>query len=492
MGSILKMHGIGKWYPGVHALNDVHFDLEPGEVHALVGENGAGKSTLIKILSGAIQNDEGEIYLNGVRIDPLTPMKSQASGICVVYQEINLVPEMTILQNIYLGAEIQKGVFCDDAAMKNGVEKLFKQLGISIEPNKRVSELSIAQQQMVEIAKGLLLDASVLVLDEPTASLTSEEIDKLFEVIRSLKQQGVAIIYISHRLEEVYMIADRITVLRDGNYICTSTPEQMNKDQLITKIVGRELSQQYPNIKTDIGNEMLRVEGLSNSRISDISFSVKSGEILGFAGLVGSGRTEILRAVFGADQYTTGKIYVKGKEVKIINPQSAIQNGIALVPEERKSQGLVLSLSCKINITLASLKRICKRGLIRKKLETSCVNEEIDALSIKCSNPEYKASTLSGGNQQKLVIAKWFCCNCDILLFDEPTRGIDVGAKNEIYELMKKSCNEGKAIVMVSSDLPELLGITDRIIVMHEGVIAGELQKNEFDAEAILRLATSS
>jgi len=345
---------------------------------------------------------------------------------------------------------------------------------------------------MVEIAKGLLLDARVLVLDEPTASLTSEEIQKLFEVIRTLKKQGVAIIYISHRLEEIYMIADRITVLRDGNYICSSTPDKMSNDQLIKNIAGRELSQQYPDIKTQIGEEMLRVEKLNNSRISDISFSVKAGEILGLAGLVGSGRTEILRAVFGADKLDSGKIYVKGKEVNIVNPQSAIQNGIALVPEERKSQGLVLSLSCKINITLASLKKISWFGFIRRLLENKQVNDQVKALNIKCNNPEYKASTLSGGNQQKLVIAKWLCCKSDILLVDEPTRGIDVGAKNEIYELMKKFCNEGRAIVMVSSDLPELHGVADRIIVIHEGKISGELQKDEFDSERILKLATNS
>lgn len=492
MASILTMHGIGKWYPGVHALKGVDFDLEPGEVHALVGENGAGKSTLIKILSGATPNDEGSILLDGVRIDPLTPMKSQTAGICVVYQEINLVPEMSVLENIYLGAELTKGGLCDDTAMREGVNKLFQRLGMKISPNQKIRTLSTAQQQMVEIAKGLLLDARILVLDEPTASLTSEEIDKLFAVIHTLKQQGVAIIYISHRLEEIYQIADRITVLRDGSGICTGTPDQLDSDALITHIVGRELSQQYPDIKTNIGDEMLRVEGLTNSKISDISFNVKSGEILGFAGLVGSGRTEILRAIFGADDFNFGRIFVKGKEVTITDPESAIRSGIALVPEERKSQGLVLSLSCKTNITLAALKSMCRFGFIRRHLEKAQVDKKVQDLKIKCSNTEFLASTLSGGNQQKLVLAKWLCCDSDILLVDEPTRGIDVGAKNEIYELMKHFCNEGKAIVMVSSDMPELIGVADRIIVMHEGRISGALCKDEFDSEAILRLATNS
>lgn len=492
MGSILSMRGIGKWYPGVHALNGVDFDLEPGEVHALVGENGAGKSTLIKILSGATPNDEGTIELDGKRIDPLTPVKSQAAGICVVYQEINLVPQMSVLQNIYLGTELDKGLFCDDSAMRVGVENLLSRLGVQISPNKRVSELSTAQQQMVEIAKGLLQKARILVLDEPTAALTSEEIEKLFEVIRTLKSQGVSIVYISHRLEEIYMIADRITVLRDGNYICTSTTDKLTNDQLIKYIVGRELSQQYPNIATTIGNEMLRVDHLTNGKIQDVSFAVKAGEILGFAGLVGSGRTEILRAIFGADSFDSGKIYVKGKEVTITDPKSAIANGIALVPEERKSQGLILSLSCKANITMAYLKKICRFGFVRERAENEIVDEQVKSIQIKCANTEYKASTLSGGNQQKLVIAKWLCCNSDILLVDEPTRGIDVGAKNEIYELMKKACNDGRAIVMVSSDLPELLGVADRIIVMHEGKISGELKKEEFDSERILRLATNT
>jgi len=492
MGSILTMRGIGKWYPGVQALKSVDFDLEPGEVHALVGENGAGKSTLIKILSGATTNDEGEILLDGERIDPLTPVKSQAAGICVVYQEINLVPEMSIMQNIFLGAEIKNGLFCDDATMRSRVEELLNRLGISIDPGKRVSELSTAQQQMVEIAKGLLLEAKILVLDEPTAALTSEEIQRLFEVIKALKKQGVSIIYISHRLEEIYMIADRITVLRDGSYICTSTPAQLTNNQLIKYIVGRELSQQYPDIQTNIGDEMLRVEHLTNSKISDVTFAVRAGEILGFAGLVGSGRTEILRAIFGADALDSGRIFVKGREVNIVDPQSAIKEGIALVPEERKSQGLVLSLSCKTNITLASLRKICRLGFIRRRLEKEVVDDKVKAIKIKCSNTDFKASTLSGGNQQKLVIAKWLCCNSDILLVDEPTRGIDVGAKNEIYELMKKSCNEGRAVVMVSSDLPELLGVADRIIVMHEGRVSGELKKDEFDSEVIFKLATNS
>lgn len=487
---ILQLKSITKHYPGVTALDKVSFELMPGEIHALIGENGAGKSTLIKILSGCIVRDEGEIYLNGKAIGDLTPRLSEDLGISVIYQEFNLIPYLSIVENIFLGSEIVRHGLRDQKKMLESAQEIFDMFKLNLDPRERVANLSIAQQQMVEISKALSKKTSILIMDEPSAPLTSIEIDKMFEIMRSMKQKGVAIIYISHRIEEIFEIADKITVLRDGQYIKTLDVAETNRDELIRLMVGREISGYFPKADYAAGDEILRVENLTNNKIKNISFSLRKHEILGLAGLIGAGRTETARAIFGADPLYSGKITLKGQEVAIKSPNEAIAKGIGLIPEDRKQHGLLLNLDVRMNLTFAVLKLLSRFGLIQKHKEGEVIDQYVRDLKVKCTTYRQLIANLSGGNQQKVILAKWLARNCDVLIVDEPTRGIDVGSKHEIYELLRKLAKEGKAIIMISSEMPELINISDRIIVMTEGEITGELTSaDEFKQEVIMDLA---
>ena len=477
----LKMNQICKSHPGVQALNHVDFELRKGEVHALLGENGAGKSTLCKIIAGAQPMDSGEYYLFGERIEQLSPLEAKEKGIAMVYQEFNLVPYLKIYENLFLGKEMMRGLNTDKKAMIKKTKEVFGRFGIEINPEVRVCDLSNAYKQLVEIVKAILEDAKILCMDEPTAPLTTREVTILFELIESLKKEGVSIIYISHRLEELFKVSDRITVMRDGQYIKTIPTSETNKDELVKLMVGRELSDEYPRRNIEIGEEVLKVEHLSteNTGISDISFSLKKGEILGFAGLVGAGRTEVMRALFGIDKKSAGDIYRNGKRIEIKEPMDAIRNGISLVPEDRKGQGVSLTLPIRENISLVKLKALERLLSIDRKKEKKLAEEYIEALSIKTPGMEQLVKNLSGGNQQKVAIAKWLAMDSDIIILDEPTRGIDVGAKYEIYLLMNELVEKGKSLIMISSEMPELIGMSDRIMVMHQGRLTGKLEAEE-------------
>lgn len=489
---VLKMVGITKQFPGVLALDSVNFEVERGEIHALVGENGAGKSTLLKILAGAITMDKGEILLEGKPVRFSSPLDAINMGIAVIYQEFNLVPYLSAGENIFLGREPRKfNGFVDFKTLHAKAQAILDRIGANFSSREIVSNLSVAQQQMTEIAKALSQNARIIAMDEPTSALTDREVEHLFEIARSLKQEGVAIIFVSHRLEEIFQIADRITVLRDGKYVGTKRVEETNRDEVITMMVGREIKEKIPKRPAKIGEEILRVEGLTRKGVfSDISFTLHKGEVLGLAGLVGSGRTEIARAIFGADPIDAGKIYLEGKEVRIRNPQDAIRLGIGLLTEDRKRYGLVLPMTVRENTTLANLMEVAIRGFINFPKERAVAKKYVEELSIKTPSIEQIARNLSGGTQQKLVLAKWLFTKSKVLIFDEPTRGIDVGAKVEIYELMNQLAERGVGIIMISSELPEVLGMSDRILVIHEGKIAGELKREEATQEKIMHLAT--
>lgn len=488
---ILKMHRIRKTFPGVVALDDVHFELRKGEVHILLGENGAGKSTLVKILSGAYQKTGGQIFLYGQETDIRNPKHAQEFGISIIYQEFNLVPHLSAGENIFLGREstLNLGVI-DQKKIFESAQKILNDLGVEINARSLVKELGVAQQQMVEVAKALSLDAKILIMDEPTSALTEHEIKELFATIRRLKEKDVSIIYISHRLEELFEIGDRITVLRDGKYIGTHAISEITRPELIRMMVNRELKEQFPKQKTKRGKEVLRIEDLSrNGMLENISFSLHCGEVLGIAGLLGSGRTELARFIFGVDKVDSGRIYIKGKLQKIKSPRSAINLGIGFLTEDRKSQGLIMILSLKENVCLPSVKRLSKLGIVNVKEENRAANQYVKELRIKTPGLNQKVMYLSGGNQQKVVMSKWLCSKADIFIFDEPTRGVDVGSKVEIYQLMNQLTAEGVAIIMISSELPEILGMSDRILVMHQGKIAGEFSAEEATQEKILHRA---
>ncbi len=489
----LRLEGISKSFPGVRALNNVHLEVRKGEVHALVGENGAGKSTLMKILSGAYTKDEGEIYWQGEKVEINKPKDSEKLGIAIIYQDFNLVPQLSISENIWLGREplINQTVHLIDwNEMHKRSRKLLDELNMDIDPTRPVAGLGVASQQMIEIAKALSLNAKLLIMDEPTSALSKNEVDQLFSVIRKLKEKNVSVIYISHHLDEVFKICDRGTVLRDGAFIATIDPRETNKDQLIQLMVGRTLDQQYPKVKARKGKEMLRVENLNRKGVlENIVFSAYAGEVLGISGLVGAGRTELVKAIFGADPVDSGKVYLLDSEVKGNSPQSAIKAGMGLLPEDRKYEGLVLKLSVKQNVSMASLDKLKKRGLLQLKIEKIRVHDFIDKLRILTPSIEKEVQNLSGGNQQKVVLAKWLASQSKVLIFDEPTRGIDVGAKVEVYNLMNKLVENGVAVIMVSSEMPELLGMSDRILVMHQGRLVGEFQQEEATQEKILSAA---
>lgn len=483
-----------KSFGGIHALKDISIDFYAGEVHALVGENGAGKSTLCKVLSGAHDLDSGKLTVYGTDVEALTPQSAKDLGIGMIYQEFNLVSEMAVYENIFLGKEIRNGVFIDKNAMITETKALFERLNIKIDPQAKIKDLPVAYCQMVEIAKTLSENAKILIFDEPTAPLTSEEIDALFAIIRKLKSEGMTIIYISHRMDEIKNLSDRITVMRDGCVVKTMMTCDTSMDEIIRLMIGRTISETFPKrlpsetIDRD-GEPILEIKNLCSKKLKNINLKLYKGEILGLAGLVGSGRTEILRALFGADPITSGEIFVNGEKVRLNSPSDSIKQGISLVPEDRKRQGLHLDLSVGTNLSLSKIKEISKATFINEKEEKESINKYINALSIKYGNIKNPVSSLSGGNQQKVVVSKWLLTGGDIILFDEPTRGIDVGAKKEIYELMDNLRKEGKAIIMVSSELPEIIGLCDRTIVMYEGEQKGEVYWEDMTQEKIMRLA---
>jgi len=490
---VLEFKNIYKEYPGVHALKDVSFELRKGEVHALVGENGAGKSTLIKTCSGAISPTSGTVVVNGNEFSNLTPLASRENGIGVIYQEFNLVKEMSVAENIFLGRALRNGIVIDKKAMNEKTVELFRQLGIKIDPNVLVKNLTTGYQQMVEIAKAISMESKILIMDEPSASLTNRELDALFQIIRKLKNEGVAIIYISHRLDEIFEVTDRVSVMRDGELITTIDTADSSRDELVRLMVGRELKETFPEREVKKDNEIiLEVDHLSGNGLTDVSFNVRKGEILGLGGLIGAGRTEFAQILFGVAHATGGSIRLRDEKLEIKSPSDAIEKGIALVPEDRKQQGVLLHMSIQDNITMPILKRISKYSVINRKKEKEIIEKYKNSLRIKTPSTEQLVNNLSGGNQQKVVLAKWLAAEPDIIVFDEPTRGIDVGAKQEIYAIMDNLAKEGKTLIMISSEMEELIGVSDRIVVLAEGRVTGELQKEEFNQESILKYASMS
>jgi ABC-type sugar transport system ATPase subunit len=470
------MRGIVKSFPGVKALRGVDLTLAAGEVLALLGENGAGKSTLMKVLGGACLADEGSIRIAGRDTPFRSPQDARAAGVAVIYQEFNLVPGLTAVENIFLGQEQTKAGLIGQKKERERAAALFKRLGVDIDLDLPCRRLTTAQQQLVEIAKALACEARIIVMDEPSAALTSHEVERLFVMIRELKRQGIGIIYISHRLEEVFAITDRVTVLRDGKNVGEKAIGEISRHEMIELMVGRELKDEFPPRAATIGAARLEVSHLTRGRaVRDVSFNVRCGEILALTGLVGAGRTETVRLIFGADAREMGEIFLDGKRLEISSPQDAIAAGIGLLTEDRKLQGLVLGHSVRENFGLPNLTWLSRHGFVNQPQERDSFARYVEQLRIKVPHQEQRAGNLSGGNQQKVVLAKWLARNCDVLIFDEPTRGIDVGAKYEIYLLMNELAAAGKAIIMISSELPEVLGMADRILVMHEGRVTGEI-----------------
>lgn len=489
--NILKLSNVTKTYPGVVALGEASMEIRRGEIHALVGENGAGKSTLIKTITGAIQPDSGRISFDGIDYMMLNPELSQKIGISSIYQELMLAPPLTVMENIFMGQRINSGAFVDKKLLCRKAGDILSELGSNIDPNEIVRNLTIAYMQVVEIAKAISKNAKFLIMDEPTAPLTEDEVGVLMKMIRKLNGQGITILYISHRLEEIFSIADRVTVMRDGKVITTKDINEVDKARLIYHMVGRNLSETFPKRNTSYGKTALEVRELTGEKNKPISFSIKYGEILGFGGLVGSGRTELVRLIFGADPKTSGQIFIDGKEVNINCPKDAIDLGIGLVPEDRKSQGTIQNFSIKHNISLPFIKKISKLlGVIDTRVENEIVDKEVEELNIKTPSNVQLIKNLSGGNQQKVVVGKWLASESNILVLDEPTRGIDVGAKQEIYNLINALAEEGKAIMVISSDMEEILGLTDRMIILYEGEYKAELDKSEYTQERVLKYAS--
>lgn len=486
------MRGIAKGFPGVQALDGVDLDLYGGEVLALLGENGAGKSTLIKVIGGAHLPDEGTIETEGRGISIETPQDSLKAGIGIIYQEFNLVPGLTARENIFLGQEPARLSFIPQAAEREKALKLFDRIGVEIDPEKLCGELSVAEQQVVEIAKALSQDARIILMDEPTAALTPREVDGLLKVVRELRSQGIGIIYVSHRLDEIDAIADRVTILRDGAHVATRKKSDLDREQMIALMVGRSLDKEFPSRDSVAGEVRLSVRNLRRgSSVRGVSFDLRAGEIVGLTGLVGAGRTETARLIFGADQMDSGEVDLDGKRLKVGSPRDAIRHGICLLTEDRKGQGLVLGQTVQENFGLPNLGGFSQNLMISSSRESEAFAGYVDKMRIKISGHSQAAGTLSGGNQQKVVLAKWLQRNADVIIFDEPTRGIDVGAKFEIYELIHGLAEEGKAILMISSELPEVLGMSDRIIVMNEGRVTGEIEDCvHAKQEDVMKLAT--
>ncbi len=492
---VLEMRNVMKRFPGVLALNNVQFDLRPGEVHCLVGENGAGKSTLMKILAGAQPMDSGEILLSGEAVDIHSPHHAQELGISMIYQEFNLSPYLSVAENIFLGREprLGKSPFINWTKMYNDAREILGRIRVDLDVRKPVNECSVAQQQMVEIGKAISFNSKIIVMDEPSATLTDHELRALFDLINTLRRQDIGLIYISHRLEEIFEIGNRVTVMRDGEYIGTHAVCDLTRDEIIRMMVGRELKDEFPKEIFERGKESLRVENLSrHGAFENVSFSLSAGQIVGLTGLVGAGRTEVARAIFGADRIDGGQIFLDGQPATVRSPQDAIRQGIGLLTEDRKGQGLVLGMTVRENTSLANLKSLVKMLFVDRRRERAITEQYVKELQIKTPSIEQVAQNLSGGNQQKVVLAKWLFTQSRILIFDEPTRGIDVGAKVEIYKLMNELARKGVSILMISSELPEVLGMCDRVLVMHEGRLAGELDRGEATQERIMQLATGS
>ncbi len=493
MSALLEMNDVSKRFLGVHALKGVHFDLRCGEVHALVGENGAGKSTLMKVLTGIHQPDSGEIFFECKPYAVKNIGEAQNLGISMIHQELNMMNDLTVAQNVFIGRELKKGPWLDDAGMVRETQKIFDRIGIKIDPKTKLGRLTVGKQQMVEIAKAVSRDCKLLILDEPTAALTQTEIEDLFRIMGDLKAKGIGMVYISHRMDEISRISDRITVMRDGEYVGTVDTVSVTKDDIINMMIGRVVYED-PKTHSEVPEDaetVLEVKNLSSGNLfKDVSFKLRKGEILGFSGLMGAGRTEVARAIFGADPRDGGEIFVNGKRVNIKTPEDAVKLGIGYLSEDRKRYGLLLDKSVAENPALASIDKYTKGGIINDRQIKAEAREENAKLRTKTPSMEQLLKNLSGGNQQKVIIARWLIKNSDILIFDEPTRGIDVGAKSEIYTLMNQLAKQGKSIIMISSELVEILRMSDRILVMCEGKKTGELDISEANQENIMQLAT--
>ncbi|MFF4510300.1 sugar ABC transporter ATP-binding protein [Streptomyces mirabilis] len=493
---LLRIEGIRRTFPGVVALDSVDFDLRRGEVHVLLGENGAGKSTLIKMLSGAYQPDSGRVLVDGEEVRVHGAQDSERLGIATIYQEFNLVPDLTVAENIFLGRQPRRYGLIDRKRMEAEAAELLERVGVSVSPRARVRELGIARLQMVEIAKALSLNARVLIMDEPTAVLTSEEVEKLFSIVRRLREDGVGIVFITHHLEEIAALGDRVTVIRDGKSV-GQVPASTTEGELVRLMVGRSIEQQYPRVRAAVddgsGTTLLTVEGLTRDGVfHDVSFEVRAGEVVGIAGLVGAGRTEVVRAVFGADPYDKGTVKVAGSALRRHDVNAAMAAGIGLIPEDRKGQGLLLDASVEENLGLVTMRAATHGGLVDLKGQRAAAARIAEQLGVRMAGLGQHVRTLSGGNQQKVVIGKWLLADTKVLILDEPTRGIDVGAKVEIYQLVNELTAAGAAVLMISSDLPEVLGMSDRVLVMAQGRIAGELSADEATQDSVMALAVST
>lgn len=490
---ILQVQNVSKRFPGVLALNNVSFNVRKGTVHALMGENGAGKSTMMKVLLGIHKRDSGVIKFRGEPIQFKNPSQALNSGIAMIHQELSTVQDLTVWENIFLGKEITygKSILCKKKEMIRQTEDLLKSLEVNIDPNAKIRTLSVAQQQMCEIAKAISYNAELIIMDEPTSAITESEVNHLFKIIKNLVKEGITIIYITHKMDEVFTITDEITVLRDGTYIDTLLTKDTSNDELIKLMVGREITDMYPDRNVEIGNVYLKVENLTREgEFEDISFEVRRGEILGVAGLMGSGRSEAMETLFGIRKKTSGKIYINGKETVINNPRDAIANGLALLTEDRKYSGCFLPLSVCVNIVISSLRKFCNYFFIDRKKMYEVADSIKEKMNVRTPSLEQKMINLSGGNQQKVLVGRWLLNEPEILIVDEPTRGIDVGAKAEIYKLLSNLAEQGKCIIMISSELPEILGMSDRVMVMCEGRMTGIIEKQNLCQERIMRYAT--
>ena len=490
---MIEMRNISKAFSGNQVLKNVQFDIAKGEIHALMGENGAGKSTLMKILTGIYKRDNGEIRVQGNLVEFKNPNEAEDAGIAVIHQELNILPDLTVCENLFLGREKTYGktAILKNSEMRKEAKASLAELGLDIDVDTPARELSVGKQQIIEIAKALSTNAEVIIMDEPTAALTDREITTLFEMIRKLQNKGVAFVYISHRMEEIFAICDRITILRDGEYVATENVKETSFEKVVQLMVGRELGERFPQRKAVIGKEKIVVSGLTRKGyFEDVSFKVYAGEVVGLAGLMGAGRTEVVQTLFGYYQLSSGSIQIDGKQVTIRNPREAIRHGIGYVSEDRKSEGLITDFTVSENMSLPNLVRLSSNGFMRKEKELSLVTDMIQRLRIRTSGGTQQVKSLSGGNQQKVVIAKWLGINPQVLILDEPTRGVDVGAKKEIYSIMNELAERGVAIILVSSELPEIMGLADRVLVLHEGRLKATIEKQDMTQERIMHYAT--